>query len=169
MYHTVTGTATYTVIDIRKAFEGFESDLRMIARRTDKWSMAYVDEVFHDVAKLAEAKYLSAVNIALSNSNGIPIRAAKFIVNSQGTAITSERAGGNDWENIPNTTLTVILEYTQTWKGLTEQQQSSFRTNNDFQISWTTSCINTSFPHLTKTNGQLYASKGYELQKQNYR
>jgi hypothetical protein len=169
MYITATGTVTYTVVDIRKAFEGFESDLRMIARRTNKWSMSYVDQVFHDIAKLAEAKYLSVASIVLTNTNGTPVRAAKFIVNSQGTAITSDRAGGNDWENIPNTTLKVILEYTQAWEDLTAQGQSNFQINNDFQIGWTNTSINTSFPNLTKTNGQLYASKGYELQKQNYR
>lgn len=169
MYYTATGTATYTVVDIRKAFEGFESDLRMIARRTGKWTMAFVDQVFHDVAKLAEAKYLSVVSIVLTNTNGTPVRAAKFIVNSQGTAITSDRAGGNDWENIPNTTLTVVLEYTQTWHSLTAQEQSNFQNNNDFQVGWGRTSINTSFPNLTKTDGQLYASKGYELRKQNYR
>lgn len=169
MYYTATGTATYTVVDIRKAFEGFESDLRMIARRTDKWTMSYVDHVFHDLIKLAEAKYLSAVSIVLSNSTGTPIRAAKFVVNSQGNAITSERAGGNDWENIPNTTLSVVLEYTQAWFDLTSQEKSNFKINNSFQIDWVGTTINTSFPNLTRSNGQIYASKGYELQKQNYR
>lgn len=169
MYYTATGTATYTVVDIRKTFEGFEADLKMIARRTDKWSINYVDDVFHDVIKLAEAKYLSAVSIVLSNSIGTPIRAAKYVVNSQGTAITSERAGGNDWENISNTSLSVVLEYTQAWFDLTSQEKSNFQSNNSFQISWVSSDINTSFPNLAKTNGQLYASKGYELQKQNYR
>lgn len=169
MYYTATGTATYTVVDIRKTFEGFESDLRMIARRTGKWSMDKVDNVFHDVVKLAEAKYLSSVSIVLENSNGTPVRATKFTVNSQGTALTSDRAGGNDWENIPNTTLTVVVEYTQAWFDLTTQGKSNFQSYNEFQISWISSDINTAFPNLVKTNGQLYASKGYELQKQNYR
>lgn len=112
MYYTATGTATYTVVDIRKTFEGFESDLRMIARRTEKWFMSHVDEIFHDVIKLAEAKYLSSVSIVLLNQYGSSIKATKFTVNSEGNAISSERAGGNDWSNIPNTTLTVVLSYT---------------------------------------------------------
>jgi hypothetical protein len=55
------------VVDIRKTFEGFEADLRMIARRTEKWNSDYVDKVFHDVIKLAEAKYLRSVSIILED------------------------------------------------------------------------------------------------------
>lgn len=168
MYNTITGTATYTVVDVRKTFEGFESDLRMIARRTDKWTMSYVDKIFHDIIKLAEAKYLSSISIALINSNGTPIKAAKFIVNAQGNAITGDRAGGNDWSNVLNTTLTVVLSYTDTWKNLTKEQQSKFQGNNDFQIGWVSSSVDITFPNLSKTSGQLYASNGYELQKQNF-
>lgn len=169
MYYTVTGTATYTVVDIRKTFEGFESDLRMIARRTEKWTMDYVDKIFHDVIKLAEAKYLSSVSIALQNSYGTPIRATKFIVNTEGTAISGERAGGNDWSSIPNTNLTAVLSYTNKWKALTAEQKSKFQSNNDFCIGWVNSSIDTTFSHLTRTSAQVYASNGYELQKQNYK
>lgn len=168
MYYTATGTATYTVVDIRKTFEGFESDLRMIARRTEKWSMSYVDEVFHDVMKLAEAKYLSSVSIVLLNQYGTSIKATKFTVNSEGNAISSERAGGNDWNNIPNTTLTVVLSYTPSWGNLTKEQQNRFQKNNDFELSWTSTSIDIAFPNLSQTNGQLYASNGYELKKSNY-
>jgi hypothetical protein len=169
MYYTATKTTTHTVVDIRKTFEGFESDLRMIARRTDKWSMSYVDKVFYDVIKLAEAKYLSSVSIVLLDSKGNPIKATKFIVNSDGSSITGERAGGNDWSNLPNTTLSVILSYTKSWGNLTADQQGKFRTNNGFQLSWVNTQINLAFPHLSKTNGQLYVSSGYELQKLNYK
>lgn len=169
MYYTATGTATYTVVDIRKTFEGFESDLRMIARRTNKWTMNYVDKVFYDVIKLAEAKYLSIINITLSDSAGNVIKAAKFIVNSAGNSISSERAGGNDWSDLANTSLSVILEYSQAWHNLTPNEQKNFQANNSFQIGWVPSQIDTSFSHLSKSNGQLYASNGYELQKINYK
>jgi Bacterial HORMA domain family 1 len=168
MYNTITGTATYTVVDIRKTFEGFESDLRMIARRTGKWTMDYVDKIFHDVIKLAEAKYLSSVSIALMDSSETPIRAAKFIVNLQGNAMTGDRAGGNDWSKIPYTTLTIVLSYNSNWNNLTKEQQNKFQANNDFQIGWIGSRVDTTFSHLSRTVGQLYASNGHELQKQNF-
>lgn len=169
MYYTATGTATYTVVDIRKTFEGFESDLRMIARRTNKWTMNYVDKVFYDVIKLAEAKYLAIINITLLDSASNVIKAAKFIVNSAGNAISSERAGGNDWSDLANTSLSIILEYSQAWHNLTIAEQKKFQANNSFQIGWVSSQIDTSFSHLSKSSGQLYASNGYELQKINYK
>lgn len=169
MYRTITNTLTYTVLDIRKTFEGCETDIRTIARRTGKWSVEYVDKVFHDILKLAEAKYLRSVDIALQDSTGKVIRAAKFVVNENGVATSSERAGGNDWENIPGTNLTVILSYTQAWLSLTEDEKNKFRGNNSFNIGWTASDIDNSFSHLSKSDGQLYASKGYELQKTSYK
>ena len=109
MYSTTTNTSTYTVVDIRKTFEGCEADIRMIARRTGKWSMAYVDQIFHDIIKLAEEEYLNSVDITLLDATDKVIRATKFVVNANGTAIASDRAGANDWTDIPNTRLSVIL------------------------------------------------------------
>lgn len=169
MYGTTTKTSTYTVLDIRKTFEGCEADIRTIARRTGKWSMEYVDRIFHDILLLAENDYLHSVDILLlNNESGNPIRASKFIVNSLGNSTESERAGkNNDWADIPNTSLSVILAYTQKWRNLTATEKENF--SKGFKISWTASSIDNSFPSLQSSNAQLYASKGYELQKTNYK
>lgn len=168
MYNTKTSTKTYTVIDIKKTFEGFEADLRMIARRTGKWTMSYTDDVFYDIIRLAENKYLKSVDIVLTNSNNQPIKAAKYIINENGTATNGDRPGKNNWENIENTTLSVILSYTSSWKRLSRESKEDFKQKNEFKIEWVNSSINNSFPNLSKSNGQLYASKGYELNKTNY-
>lgn len=169
MYGTTTKTSTYTVLDIRKTFEGCEADIRTIARRTGKWSMEYVDRIFHDILLLAENDHLHSVDILLlNNESGNLIRASKFIVNSLGNSTESERAGkNNDWADIPNTRLSVILAYTQKWRNLTSTEKENF--SKGFKISWTTSSIDNSFPGLQSSNAQLYASKGYELQKTNYK
>ena len=169
MYGTTTKTSTYTVLDIKKTFEGCEADIRTIARRTGKWTMEYVDKIFYDILLLAENEYLYSVDIVLLNNetDGV-IRASKFIVNSLGTSTESERAGkNNDWSDIQNTRLSVILSYTQKWKNLNPEQKETF--SKDLKISWTTSDIDNSFPNLQGSNAQLYASKGYELQKTNYK
>lgn len=163
-----THTLTYTVLDIRKTFEGCEADLRTIARRTGKWTMEKVDNIFHDVLKLAEAKYLQSVSIVLKDINGNTLRATKFTVNDNGTASSSDRAGGNDWENIPNTSLSIILAYTQAWQNLGEAGQNKFEADN-CKSSWSPTNIDLSFPHLTKSNAQLYGSNGYEVQKTSYK
>lgn len=168
-YNTYTATSTYTVVDIRKTFEGFEADLRMIARRTEKWATDYVDKVFHDIIKLAEAKYLKAVDIVLLSTANLPIRAAKYTVNDAGTSITGDRAGGNDWSNVPNTYLEVIVSYTDAWHLLTQQQKETFQQTNNFKIGWSASSIDNSFPNLSRQNAQTFASNGYELNKTNYK
>jgi len=169
MYNTTVGTKTYTVLDVRRAFENCEADLRTIARRTGKWSMEYVDQVFHDIMVLAEKDYLLSVDIVLLNDvTGKVLRASKFVANTLGSATDSERAGkNNDWTDIADTKLTVILDYTQKWKALTATQRDNVK--KEFQLSWSPSSINNNFPHLTGSNAQLYASKGFELQKTNYK
>jgi hypothetical protein len=169
MYGTTTKTSTYTVLDIRKTFEGCEADIRTIARRTGKWSMEYVDKIFHDIILLAENDYLYSVDIALlENSTQNVIKASKFLVNTLGDTTESERAGkNNDWTDIPNTHLLVIVTYTQKWHDLSTESKSNF--SEILNISWSPSSIDNTFSHLNKNNAQLYASKGYELQKTNYK
>jgi hypothetical protein len=169
MTNTITGTGTYTKIDIRKTFEGFDADVRMIARRTGKWSTDDAEKRIHDIIKLAEEEYLESVCIVLKGYSGNIIQATKFVVNNAGTAMNAERAGANDWSDIPNTSLSTVLSYTAKWHALTSAQQEKFASDNSFKINWTSTSIDTSFSHLTKSTAQLYASKGYELQKQNYR
>lgn len=170
MYNTRTNTNTYTVVDIRKTFENCEADIRTIARRTGKWSMEYVDKIMHDILKLAENGYLNEVSIALKDANDHVKRATKFKISENGTANDSARPGqNNDWENILNTHLSVYLSYSSKWHSLTEQQKKGFQTNNYFQIGWTTTSDDTSFSHLNSGAAQLYANKGYELQKTNFK
>ena len=91
------------------------------------------------------------------------------IVNANGTAITSDRAGSNDWVDIPNTRLSVILSYTKKWHDLNDEQKKKFQNDKSFKIGWVSSDIDNNFPHLVKSQGQLYASKGFELQKTSYK
>lgn len=168
MTTTNTNTSTYTIVDIRKSFEGFNADLRIIARKTGKWSMPYVDKIFHDIIALAEEEYLTSVDIVLLDQNENPVKATKYTINSKGTATNSDRAGRNDWSDLPNTRLSVLLSYANEWERLTDEQKANFQKENDFQIGWTTSKIDNKFPHLTKARAQLYANNGYEVQKENF-
>jgi len=171
MYSTQTNTNTYTVTDIRKTFENCEADIRTIARRTGKWSPEYVDKLMHDIIKLAENKYLNKVSIALKRrSDDYIIRASNFKIEEEGSKSESERAGrNNDWQNIDDTYLTIYLSYTQIWRGLSTERQQEFYRNNDFKIEWTSTSDDITFSHLNHSNAQLYASKGYELQKTNFK
>ncbi|WP_298310151.1 hypothetical protein [uncultured Aquimarina sp.] len=168
-YNTTTRTSTYTVTDIRKTFENCIADIRMIARRTGKWEITYVDRLGKDILKLAENKYLSCVTIILKrNDTGYQLRAAKFKVNDNGNTNEGDRAGKNyDWPSDKDTYLTVILSYTPSWHALTSEQQRKF--TSDFELSWTSSSEDLSFSHLSADNAQLYGSKTYEVQKTNFK
>ena len=132
--------------------------------------MEYVDKVFNDILLFAEKEYLNSVDIVLLDSNDNVLRASKFVVNSNGSAISSDRAGNNnDWTEITNTHLSVILSYTSKWHNLSETEKENFQKNNSFKLSWVSTSIDNSFPHLSNSQAQLYASKGYELQKTTYK
>jgi hypothetical protein len=169
MTNTITNTSTYTVVDIRKTFEGFSADFRMIAARTQKMPMLEVEETLHDIMAWAENKYLDYVDITLLDSNDKPLKATRYRVDENGKAIQSERAGNNDWQNIVNTKVTVIVSNSSSWNRLSVETQENFMKNNNFKKSWTNSRIDNSYGHLSKEGAQLYASKGYELQKENYK
>lgn len=169
MYNTFTNTSTYTVIDIRKTFEGFCADFRMIARRTEKKTVEEVENYLHDILVWAENKYLKYVDITLVDSNNNPLIASRYTVDENGNATQGERAGNNDWQNIANTKLVVIVMNKDTWNKMPMEEQEKFKQANNFKISWGRSNIDNSYNHLSKDRAQLYASKGYELQKENFK
>ncbi|MBN8651450.1 MAG: hypothetical protein J0L67_08475 [Cytophagales bacterium] len=168
MYSTYTSTSTYTVVDIRKTFEGFSADFRMIASRTEKMTGQDVESTLHDIMRWAESKYLDYVDITLLDKNNKPIRAARYTVDENGKAVQSDRAGSNSWPNIASTHLTVIVKKNAAWYSLTQEQQSKFEKDNGFKRNWGPSSIDNSYSHLSKSGAQLYGSNGYELKKVNF-
>lgn len=167
MYSTT--TQTYTVTDIRKTFESLDADIRTIARRTKKWSIDTVDSIMHDVLALAEAGYLSTIDITLLDAGKKAIRATRYTINQNGVKSSGDKAGqNNDWADLPDTELVAILSYTSTWRAKTQEQKAKFQKENDFKISWVPSSVNTSYPNLRSSSAQIYASNGYELNKCNY-
>ncbi len=169
MINTITTTATYTVVDIRKTFEGFSADFRMIATRTAKKTITEVDNYLYDIMAWAENKHLKYVDITLIDSNNKPLKAVRYSVDENGNVIQSDRAGNNDWQNIPNSKLMVIVENKESWNNMSLEEQQRFKQANNFKVNWGPSPIDNSYKHLSKENAQLYASKGYELKKENFK
>lgn len=170
MYNTFTNTGTYTVTDIRKTFEGFSADFRMIAMRTGKKTTRDVDNLINDIMIWAEAKYLNYVDITLLNSENKPIKAVRFRVDENGKANQSDRAGNNnEWQNLPNTELKVVVSFNSKWRKLSDNEKNTFMTINNFKCSWGNLDFDNSYNHLKKENAQLYSSKGYELLKENFK
>jgi hypothetical protein len=170
MYNTFTNTGTYTVTDIKKTFEGFSADFRMIAARTGKRTITEVESLINDIMIWAETRNLDYIDIALVNAELIPIKAVRYRVDENGSANQSDRAGNNnDWQNLPNTELRAVVNFNSKWRSLTEEEHNKFMTDNNFKCSWGRMDFNNSYNHLTKNDAQLYASKGYELKKENFK
>lgn len=170
MYSTFTNTGTYTVTDIKKTFEGFSADFRMIATRTGKRTISEVEAFINDIMIWAETKNLDYIDIALLNVELKPLKAVRYRVDENGKANQSDRAGNNnDWQNLPNTNLRVVVNFNAKWNSLTQDQQIKFMTDNNFRCSWGRLDFNNSYNHLTKDDAQLYASRGYELKKENFK
>ena len=167
-YGTVTNTATYTVVDIRKTFENFDADVRMIAKRTDIWTSEYVGRVVHDVVKLAEKHYLEYVDIQQLSAAGEVLQVSRFRVNSEGSAMAGARPGGNDWGPVYGSSLSVQLSYTTAWHALSPEQKAAYQTNNGFKIGWVAAAT-ASYAHLTRGTDRAYAAKGYELNREDYK
>lgn len=170
MYGTFTNTGTYTVTDIRKTFEGFSADFRMIATRTGKKTILEIEALINDIMIWAETKNLNYIDITLLNTVKKPLKAVRYRVDENGKANQSDRAGNNnDWQNLPNTELKVAIHFNSKWTNLSEEQRNKFMTNNNFRCGWGKMDFDNSYNHLTKDTAQLYASKGYELKKENFK
>ena len=112
---------------------------------------------------------LTSTNLRKEYITALLIRSTRYSVDENGKAIQSDRAGNNDWQNIPNTHLTIIVQNKDSWNGLTSSEKDEFKRINNFKIDWGPSKIDTSYNHLSKESAQLYASKGYELKKENFK
>ena len=165
-----TTTQTYTVTDIRKTFESLDADMRTIARRTKKWEMSLVNDIMHDVLALAEAGYLNTIDITLLDANKNALQATRYTINQNGVKSSGDKAGqNNDWADLPNTELVVILSYSLAWCKKSENEKAQFQRDYSFKVNWVRSSVNTSYPNLRPSNAQTYASNGYELNKRNFK
>ena len=167
---TITITPTFTKVDIRKTFENFEADLRMIVLRTSKWTDAYRDDVCHDIYLFAEYSMLQSVDITLFDDKNAVLRAAKYTVNENGNISSGGRPGGNnDWPNLIGSTLKVIVVHDKKYRDLPDEDKATFLKDKGFKSPWGKIDINLNYPHLSKEDAQVYGSKGYELKKENYK
>ena len=63
-------TRTYTRTDIRKVFENFQADLRMLAVRTQAMELDHAEKCAYDVCLMAQEQCLTRVHVQLYDSSG---------------------------------------------------------------------------------------------------
>lgn len=154
---------TFTIADVGKVLDCFAADLDGVGQSTGLRTRENTKAVAGDVKLMAQSKYLAEANIYLEDSAGEIIRAAKYVVSTNGSLLTASRPGNYLWPRTPGGELGVVVRYTQAWRDLSEEQKTQFKQR--LSGSWGTVSFDTSFPMLTPQHDRNYVRNGYGLQK----
>ena len=141
-------TQTYSVVDIGKVIDCIAADLDMNSQSTGLLTREVVKKYAADVKSLAQQGYLVEANIMLQDSSGVTIRAAKYEVSTDASTLTARRPGNNLWPRTPSGELSIVVRYSQKWRGLTDAQRAAFK--QTLATTWTTTDTDLSFPSLTQ-------------------
>jgi hypothetical protein len=156
-------TETYSVADIGKVIDCVAADLDMNSQSTGLLTRDQVKNYAADVKALAQKGYLVEANIVLLDSTGAPIRAAKYEVSTDASTLTAQRPGNNRWPSTPSGQLSIVVQYSQKWRNLTDAQRAAFK--QGLSTGWTTSNTDLSFPTLTRSADRNYVSNGWGVTK----
>jgi hypothetical protein len=161
--YTETQTHSYTIADIAKVIDCIAADLDMNAQSTGLLPRNLVKQYAADVKALTQNGYLFEANIVLHDSSGRLIRAAKYEVSTDGSALIAHRPGNNLRPSTPGGELTVVVRYSHKWRDLSDVQRAAF--NKNLSPNWCASDTDLSFPSLTRSADRSYVSNGWGVTK----
>ncbi len=161
--YTESLTHTFTTADVGKVIDCFAADLDGMGQSTGLRTHENTKAVAADVKLMAQHGYLSEVNIYLKDANGNTIRAAKYVVSTDGSFLTASRPGNYLWPWTPRGQLFVHVTYNSKWWNLSQTQRDNFK--RQLQQHWGTLNLDTSFPMLTCYIDRNYVSNGFGLKK----
>ncbi len=156
-------TRTFTTADVGKVLDCFAADLDGMGQSTGLMSRENTKAVAADVKLIAQHGYLSEVNVYLNDAKGKTIRAAKYVVSTDGASLTASRPGNYLWPWTRGGQLWVHVTYSPKWLNLSPNQRDNF--NRGLQMHWGPVNIDTSFPMLTRHSDRNYVSNGFGLRK----
>ena len=159
-------TQTYSVVDIGKVIDCIAADLDMNSQSTGLLTREVVKKYAADVKSLAQQGYLVEANIMLQDSSGVTIRAAKYEVSTDASTLIARRPGNNLWPRTPSGELSIVVQYSQKWLGLTDAQRAAFK--QTLATTWTTTDTDLSFPSLRRSPDRNYVSNGWGVTKSVY-
>ncbi|MDA0173391.1 hypothetical protein OJ998_30085 [Solirubrobacter taibaiensis] len=161
---TLTQTSTYTITDVGKVVDRFAADYYMIAQATGLVGRDHVAAVCHDVKLMAQRRYLDRVDIVLRNSARKEIRAARYAVSTSASGWETDRPGNNLWPRQIGGDLRVVVGHSTDWWALTEQQRATF-VQNECDLYWSATDIDTSYPGMAGRFDRRYASNAYGMER----
>ena len=153
-----TMTQTHTRTDIRKAFENFQADLQMLAARTQAMELDHAQDCAHDVCLMAQEECLKYVHIQLYDSAGNLIKVHRYSVEKD-ILSDSQRPGGNRWPCLPDGSLSVIVEYSDS------QKAERLKKSGKLKLDWIPSSLSTDYSGMRSDGGRLYSSNSYGLRR----
>jgi hypothetical protein len=163
MMYTETQSQTFTIADIGKVIDCVAADLDMNAQSTGLLTRELVKQYAADVKAMAQKGYLLEANIVLHDPAEKLIRAAKYEVSTDASSLTANRPGNNLWPRTPGGELTVVVQYSQKWRDLTDSQRAAFR--QTLATTWSSSSTDLLFPSLAKSADRNYVSNGWGVTK----
>lgn len=154
-------TETYTLTDIRKVFEKFEADLRMLAVRTQAMSLDHAQQFAHDVALMARERCLRYVHVQLRDYYGNLVKVHRYSV-QEDILSDSQRPGGNRWPCLPGGTLHVLVDPSD------NLSLENLKQSGKLKIAWSPSPLSTNYSGMRSDGARLYSSTGYGLKRDTF-
>lgn len=157
-----TYTTTYTTTDIRRVFENFEADLRMLVLRTGDKNFAWADNIAHDITLLAIGGYVKELHIQCLQSGAVT-NVHKYTIETE-IDWDSQRPGGNNWSR--GSKLRILWSPSGKWGALTDSEKALIMRH--MRTTWGASSFSTDYSHLREVGNRSYASSAYGLRRQTY-
>ena len=154
-------TQTYTQTDIRKVFENFQSDLQMLALRTQAMELDHAQNCAEDVVLMAQEGCLNFVHIHLYDAYQQRIRVHRYSV-EENTSSDPQRPGGNKWPCLPGGSLCVIVQYSDA------QQVEKLKNSGRLKLNWTDSSLSINYSGMQNDGERLYTSNSYGLRRDTF-
>ncbi len=154
-------TRTYTRTDIRKVFENFQADLRMLAVRTQAMELDHAEKCAYDVCLMAQEQCLTRVHLQLYDATENLTKVHRYSV-KEDIVSESERPGDNRWPCLPDGSLCVIVEYSD------RQTAEELKSSGKLKLGWSPSSLSTDYSEMQNDDGRLYSSSTYGLRRDTF-
>ena len=154
-------TQTHTRTDIRKVFENFQADLQMLALRTQAMELDHAQKCAEDVCLMAQENCLKYVHVQLYDCYERLVKVHRYSV-EEGILSGSQRPGENRWPCLPDSTLCVIVEYSD------NQKFERLKISRKLKLNWGTSFLSVNYSRMRNDGERFYSSNNYGLRRDTF-
>lgn len=154
-------TNTFTTTDVRRVFEMFASDLRMLAMRTQAMDVNYAASCAKDVEAMAREDCLRFIDVQLLDSRASLAKAHRYSL-AEGAPRHSQRPGGNRWPCLPGGRLSVIVTFSDVNKA------NSVKDSGILELAWGPTVLSTDYSGMRCEDSRLYSSNSYGLHRESF-